>query len=93
MKTTMEQLRNFMKCEANRVLAIAYARIEELQDVAEKSTSYGDIYNAVHAIDELEERIHDFEGDIPDDSWADYAVRDHIQYFIERADSVLSKCK
>lgn len=93
MKTTTMELRNFANCEAERVLAIANARIEELKHVAEKSTCYGDIWNAVHAIDELEERIHDFKGDIPDDSWADYAVRDHMKYFVERADLVLSKCK
>lgn len=93
MKTTTMELRRFVKEESERVLGIANARIEELKHVAENSTCYGDIYNAIHAIDELEERVHMFKGDIPDDSWEDYSLKEHIKYFVERADSVLSKCK
>lgn len=93
MATTKMELRNFMNREAERVLAVANGRMEELKHLAEKSKCYSDISIAVHEMDELKECVNRFKENIPDDSWADWAVIDHMKYFVERADSVLSKCK
>ncbi len=93
MRTTYETALDFINLEAERVLKIADAKIKELKRDSEISENFDEIYLCVKAVEDLNEAVKRFEGDIPDDSWRPHVIIDHMPYFIRSADRVLELCK
>ena len=88
-----ESIREFMKKEAARVLAIANEEIFKLKRRVEASSDYNEIVRLVGVIESIKNAVKVFQGDIPAPDWEDYKVRNILDSFVYDADMVLSMCE